>query len=125
VGSASRLPISDPFALGPFPFGLLPLRPFLLKPFPLYLLLLDPFSLVYGVVAGRLQVGDLSVELGAGGLELVEVLFGAVGVEGLQEAVGVAVEGLPGKALVVGEAGDGAVGPVQDGSGVGDAALGG
>jgi hypothetical protein len=46
-------------------------------------------------------------------------------VEALEEALGVAIEGLPREALLPGSSGDVAVGPVEDGGGIGDAGLGG
>jgi hypothetical protein len=43
--------------------------------------------------------------------ELVKVLVGEGSVEGWKDAVGVAIEGLPRKALLLGLSGDSAVGP--------------
>jgi hypothetical protein len=78
-----------------------------------------------GGVEERLEFGEMSaqrVELFAEVLEWRRVV---VFLEGLQEPLGVAVEGLAGKALLAGASGDVAVGPIEDGGGIGDAAFGG
>jgi hypothetical protein len=52
--------------------------------------------------------------------ELPELLLGVVSVEGAQDGLGIAVEGLPGKSQSVGALRDLAVGPVENGRSVGD-----
>jgi hypothetical protein len=70
-----------------------------------------------------LEFGKLSaerVELFTKGLELWRVL---VLLESLQQACGVAVEGLAGETLLVGAAGDLTVRPFEEGGGIGDTEL--
>jgi len=77
-----------------------------------------------GVVKQCLELGKVAaqgVQLLAECLELRRVV---VLLEGVQESLGVAVEGLAGKALGLGASGDVAVGPVEDSGGIGDAKLG-
>ena len=68
------------------------------------------------------QVVAKGIELGA---ELLELGIGVRLLEALQEAFGIAVEGLAGQALVVGTAGDIAPRAIKDSGGVGDATFGG
>jgi hypothetical protein len=61
-----------------------------------------------------------AVQLLAEWLELGRVV---VLLEGMQESLGIAVEGLAGQALLLGASCDDAVGPVEDSGGIGDAEL--
>ena len=56
--------------------------------------------------------------------ESLALLVGVLTVENLEDALGVAVEGLAGEALLVSSLGDGAVGSVEDGGGIGDTEFG-
>jgi hypothetical protein len=51
----------------------------------------------------------------------LELLGAVLSVEGLEDSLGVPIQGLAGEALLAGPLGDGAVRPVQDGGGIGDA----
>jgi hypothetical protein len=53
--------------------------------------------------------------------EFLPLFVGVCCVEGLQEAIGVAVEGLTREAVLLGLPGNSAVGPVKDSGSVGDA----
>jgi hypothetical protein len=54
-------------------------------------------------------------------VEPVKLLGGVLSVEGLEDPLGVPIQGLAREALLAGPLGDGAVRPVEDGGGIGDA----
>ena len=60
--------------------------------------------------------GDLLVKV-------LELLGGVLSVEGLEDPLGIAIQGLAGAALLLGPLGDGAMGAVEDGGGIGDAQV--
>jgi hypothetical protein len=77
-----------------------------------------------GGVEDRAEFAEEAAEFGDLIAEPLELCGGVLAVEGLEDSVGVAIQGLSGEALLVSSAGDVAVGPVQDGGGIGDAELG-
>jgi hypothetical protein len=73
---------------------------------------------------------ELAVECSAGSAEalnlvvqFLELALGSGAVDGLEDVGGVPVERLPTDSGALGLSGDRTVGPVEDGSGVGDAKL--
>jgi hypothetical protein len=56
-------------------------------------------------------------------VESSELLGGVLPVEGLEDPVGVPIQGLAREALLGGALDDGAVGPVENGGGIGDAQV--
>jgi hypothetical protein len=77
-----------------------------------------------GGVEGRLEVGDLTAELGDLLSEFLKLLGRVLAVEDAEDMLGVPVQSLTGQAVLLGSSGDLAVGSVEDGGGIGDAALG-
>jgi hypothetical protein len=84
------------------------------------------------VVIEEEGIGELALELCEASLEgndliaeLLELLLGVVAVEGVQDGVGIAVEGLSGQSELAGALADLAVGAFENGGGVGDTEFGG
>jgi hypothetical protein len=73
-----------------------------------------------GVRAQILEFGDAPLEGSDLMAELLELLLGLASLERVQDGLGIAVEGLSGKSELAGAVRDLAVGPVENGSSVGD-----
>ena len=79
----------------------------------------------YGGVEDGPEFAEVLAEFGDLIAESLELCGGVRFIEGLEDPVGVAIQGLPGKAVLLGPSGDSAVGSVEDSGGIGDAELGG
>jgi hypothetical protein len=78
-----------------------------------------------GIGEQVLELSDAALQVVNLVAELLELSLGVVAVEGVQDGLGVAVESLSGQSELVGALGDLAVGPVENGVGVGDTEFGG
>jgi hypothetical protein len=75
----------------------------------------------HGGVQDGAEFAEVVVEFGELRAESLEGCGGVQFVEGLEDPVGVAIQGLPGKALLLGPSRNSAVGPAQDSGSIGDA----